>query len=85
MRTKLFVAITALFVVLLVAGAALAFTLSHTNAPQPSAVTANAAESACPNGCCPAPCCDDPSACPYGCCPCDACGSSRCSAKTAAK
>jgi hypothetical protein len=63
------------FGALFVAGAALALTLSYghtaasTGAPLASA-------SSCPNGCCPGPCCDDPSVCPNGCCLapcCDSC------------
>lgn len=62
MRTKLLIIFASLFLVALVAGVALALTASSTT-------------DGCPNGCCPGPCCIDPSACPFGCCPCAACSS----------
>jgi hypothetical protein len=31
----------------------------------------------CTAGCCPGPCCDDPSLCPNGCCPGACCGESK--------
>jgi hypothetical protein len=62
MRTGLIIVCAAFLISLLVAGAAFAYTLHASNA------------ASCANGCCPGPCCIDPSLCPFGCCPCDACG-----------